>query len=422
MSRKRTAAKHGLSGLVALFFFLGFGLLALKRGTWESVIPAIAVPAVILLTSWLLPLLFPLDRLLLALVNSLSALGILVLYITDPSLALHQMAAYGIGLAAMLCAASFVRLHSRRDGWTWILGCLGLILLCLPVLFGQELYGARNWLNIGILSFQPSEIVKPVLVFCLAAWMAERRGLLCLLFAALCLLLLMLQKDLGTALLYFAVGLLVWWMASGSLSVLAAGLLGGGAAALWGYHHFAHVRRRVEIWIDPWKDYQNAGYQLVQSLVAIASGGLFGVGLGLGAPDSIPIHTSDFIFSAICEQFVLIFGACVLFVYALLIWRSASVARAARYRFHGLLAMGSALFLGLQTFLIIGGVLKLIPLTGVTLPFVSYGGSNFMTNIVGIALVVNVVKSRSSTTQILFQTRQRTRRRKRNPVPDGSCI
>lgn len=390
MSRKRAAQKHGLSGLVALFFFLGFGLLALKRGTLESAVPALALPAVILLASWLLPLLFPLDRLLLSLVSFLSGLGILVLYITDPSLALHQMAACGVGLAAMLCSASFVRLHSRRSGWAMILGVLGLTLLCLPVLFGQEMYGARNWLDIGVLSFQPSEIVKPVLAFCLAAWMSERRRLPCLLFSALCLLLLMLQKDLGTALLYFAVALLIWWMASGSLSVLAAGLVGGGAAAVWGYHHFAHVRRRVEIWIDPWKDYQNAGYQLVQSLVAIASGGLFGVGLGLGAPDSIPIHTSDFIFSAVCEQFGLIFGGCVLSVYALLIWRSASVARAARYRFHGLLAMGSALFLGLQAFLIIGGVLKLIPLTGVTLPFVSYGGTSMVSSFCLLGLIQGV--------------------------------
>lgn len=390
MSKKRSGSGHGLSGLVALFFFLGFGQLALKQGSWESAVPALAVPAVILLSSWLLPLFFPLDRLLLSLVSFLCALGILVLSVTDPVLAWHQLAAWGIGLAAMLCAASFVRLHTRRGAWAGLLGVLGLLLLSLPVLFGRELYGARNWLTIGRLSFQPSEIVKPVLVFCLAAWLAGRRGLPCLVFSVLCLLLLMLQKDLGTALLYFAVALLAAWTASGSLTVLAGGLLGGAAAALWGWNHFAHVRRRVDIWIDPWTDYQNAGYQLVQSLVAIASGGLFGVGLGLGAPGSIPIHTSDFIFSVICEQFGLVFGACVLLVYALLIGRSAAVARAARYRFHGLLAMGAALFLGLQTLLIIGGVLKLIPLTGVTLPFVSYGGTSMVSSFCLLGLIQGV--------------------------------
>ena len=390
MSRKRSSSKHGLAGLVALFFFLGFGLLALRRGTWESAVPAVAVPGAILLTAWLLPLLFPLDQLLLSLANFLCALGMLILYITRPSLALHQMTAYGAGLVAMICTAVFVRRHSRRDNWAWIFAVLALTALGMPVLFGQEINGARNWLDIGVLSLQPSEMVKPLLVFCLAVWMSERRWLPGLVFSVLCLLLLLLQKDLGTALLYFAVSLLIGWMASGSLAVLAGGLLGGGAAALWGYHHFAHVRRRVEIWIDPWKDYQNAGYQLVQSLVALASGGLFGVGLGLGAPDSIPIHTSDFIFSAICEQFGLIFGACVLLVYALLIWRGAAVARAARYRFHGLLAMGAVLFLGLQAFLIIGGVLKLIPLTGITLPLVSYGGTSMVSSFCLLGLIQGV--------------------------------
>jgi len=134
----------------------------------------------------------------------------------------------------------------------------------------------------------------------------------------------------------------------------------------------------VAIWRNPWSDYDNAGYQIIHSLMAIASGGLFGVGLGLGSPKTIPVYHTDFIFAVICEQFGLIFGCCVLLMYVALIWRGAMIAMAARSAFHGLLAMGVTLLLGLQTFVIIGGVFKLIPLTGVTMPFVSYGGTSLI--------------------------------------------
>ena len=152
----------------------------------------------------------------------------------------------------------------------------------------------------------------------------------------------------------------------------------GVGAALLGYQKFAHVKKRVAIWLDPWSDYDNAGYQLIQSLMAIASGGVLGVGLGLGSPTTIPVYHTDFIFSVICEQFGMLFGSCVLLMYVAIIWRGTSIAMAARTRFHGLLAMGCTAMLGLQTFIIIGGVIKLIPLTGVTMPFLSYGGSSLL--------------------------------------------
>ena len=390
MSKKRSSPRMRLSGAVTGFFFLAFLLLALKRGSWEGLILAAAVPAAILACAWLIPLFFPADQLLLSLTGFLCALGILVLYDTAPAYAYQQAVFCGIGLAGMIGAMTLVRRFRRPDTIAWIAGGASLILLALPVLFGRETNGARNWISLGSVSFQPSEIVKPAMVLCLACWMSRRRWLPWLLFSGGCLLLLMLQKDLGTALLYYAVALLTCWISSGSLPAVLIGLAGGAAAARWGYDHFAHVQRRVEIWINPWKDYQNAGYQIVQSLVAVASGGLFGVGLGLGAPTSIPIYTSDFIFSVICEQFGLIFGACVLLIYGAFIWRGASIAMAARRRFHGLLAIGATLFLGLQAFLIIGGVLKLIPLTGVTLPFISYGGTSMVSSMCLAGLIQGV--------------------------------
>ena len=153
---------------------------------------------------------------------------------------------------------------------------------------------------------------------------------------------------------------------------------------------FAHVKRRVMVWLDPWQDYNDAGYQIIQSLMAIASGGLFGVGLGLGSPRTIPVYHTDFIFAVICEQLGLIFGLCVLLMYVAIIWRGATAAMAARSRFHALLAMGCTVLLGLQTFVIIGGVLKLIPLTGVTMPFVSYGGTSLVSSLCLIGLLQGV--------------------------------
>ena len=165
---------------------------------------------------------------------------------------------------------------------------------------------------------------------------------------------------------------------------------GKGGAAVAGYVMFAHVKKRVAIWRNPWIYYETSGYQIVQMLMAIASGGLFGVGLGLGAPRVIPVYFTDCIFAVICEQFGVIFGALVLAMYVILILRGASIASAARHSFHALLAMGATVMLGVQTFVIIGGVLKLIPLTGVTMPFVSYGGTSLVSCMGLIGLIQGV--------------------------------
>ena len=390
MSKNRRSPGSRLSGVVMVFYFLAFLLLAVRDGALQGYILAAAVPVLIFLGTHLLPRLFPADQILLSLTHFLCALGILVLYDVNPAYARQQAIAYGIGIAAMIFCIYLVR---SRGAWNWTIGILmpaSLILLALPLLFGQETNGARNWIVLGPVSFQPSEVVKLSLVLILAYYLSRRRMLPWLGFAAGCLVLLMLQKDLGTALLYYTTALLLFWSSAGNPLLLLAGIAGGGAAAWWGYGHFAHVRRRVAAWLDPWKDYLDSGYQLVQSLVAIASGGLFGVGLGLGSPRSIPVYESDFIFAVLCEQFGLIFGLCVLLIYAALIWRGAAVALQASRRFHGLIAMGATVLLGLQALLIIGGVFKLIPLTGVTLPFVSYGGTSLISSLCLAGLIQGV--------------------------------
>ena len=392
MSRRNSSLRRAgkqLSAAVMIFYFSAFLLLALKDYDWRGFVLCAAVPMMVWIGTHVLPRLFPADGLLLSLTNFLCALGVLVLYATNPENAFHQAVYYGVGLAAMLVCIYAVRIIRRWTMPALVLIPLSLALLALPLAFGRETYGAKNWIYIGPVSFQPSEIVKLSLLIVTSCFMSRRQMLPWLFFAVACLGLLMLQKDLGTALIYYSVTLLVFYASSGNIPLTGLGVLGGAGAALLGYRMFAHVKKRVAIWRNPWADY-NTGYQLVQGLMAIASGGLLGCGLGLGSPKTIPVYESDFIFAVICEQFGLIFGLCVLAMYVALVWRGATVAMAARHSFHGLLAMGATLMLGLQTFVIIGGVIKLIPLTGVTLPFVSYGGSSLLSSMCLTGLIQGV--------------------------------
>ena len=381
---------RGLLAVVRLFFFSAFLLLALKDMSTEGFILAVAVPLLITLGTSFLGHFFPTDRLLLTLTNFLCALGVLVLYSLNPVWAQTQAVAYGIGILCMIVCIYLVRLIRVWTVPVVLMIPASLALLLLPVFFGELTNGAKNWIHVGGISVQPSEIVKLSLVLCLSWLMSRRRFVPWVLFAGACLLLLLWQADLGTALLYFGTAVLLYYAASGNLAVTLLGVGGGAAAAWWGYGHFAHVRIRVAIWRSPWSDCESAGYQIVQGLIALASGGWWGEGLGLGAPTAIPEYSTDYIFAVLCEQFGLIFGLCVLALYVAILWRGVTIAMAARRSFHGLLAMGCTLMLGLQTFTIIGGVLKLIPLTGVTLPFVSRGGTSLASSMCLVGLLQGV--------------------------------
>jgi cell division protein FtsW (lipid II flippase) len=378
-----------------LFFFSAFLLIALKGELrWQGFALAVAVPVLIYIATMWLPRFFPADKLLLSIANFLCGLGVLVLYSTDldagTSRGLQQAINYSVGIAAMLFCILMVRYVRRWKLFVQIvaLGSAGLI--ALPLVIGTEVNGATNWIRIAGMNLQPSEVVKVSLLLVLSYFMSRRRFWPWLIFAGFCLAVLMLQKDLGTALIYYITALLMYFASTGNLPMTGLGLLGGAGASVLGYKMFNHVRVRVAIWQNPWMYYEKSGYQIAQVLMAIASGGLFGVGLGLGAPRVIPVYFTDCIFAVICEQFGIIFGILVLVMYVILILRGASIALRARRGFMGLLAMGATVMLGVQTFVIIGGVLKLIPLTGVTMPFVSYGGTSMVSCMAMIGLIQGV--------------------------------
>jgi cell division protein FtsW (lipid II flippase) len=259
---------------------------------------------------------------------------------------------------------------------------LSIGLLMITAVMGRTSGGASNWLSVFGVSVQPSEFVKILLIFVLASLLDRDRSVFKLLvamgFTGICLVLLLIQKDLGAALLYALTAIALLYVATGKKSLLLASLGTGTAGAVAAYHLFSHVRVRVALWQNPWAMYEGQGYQVVQGLIAIATGGMFGLGLTNGMPKVIPVAYSDYIFAVICQEFGILFGLILLAFYLVFIVRGAIVAMNARNSFDALVAIGCVTMISLQSFIIIAGVCKLIPLTGITLPFVSYGGSSIL--------------------------------------------
>lgn len=386
---------------VMLFQFLTMAVIAFADGgapSTQDLLLAIALPAVTMLTVNLMGRLWPVDRAILILVLLLVSIGIIALSaiakseITPKTHAIYAAA----GLFAMLVGVLFIRLWRHWKKFALPLAVLCLIALVSPMVIGQEKYGARNWITIipDVLTVQPSEFIKPVMIMVLAAGFSNRprfvRCIPTLAFAAMCCGILLVEKDLGAVLLYFLTTVFMFYAATSNALLTLAGLGMGCAAAVLAYRALPYVQDRIAIWINPWSDPLDVGHQLVQALIAIGSGGLWGMGVGLGSPTRIPLYHSDFIFASIAEEFGLIFAVCLLAVYVIIILRGLIVAMNARTSFHSLTAFGLVVLLGLQTMLIVGGNTQLLPLTGVTLPMVSYGGSSLVSMLFSMGLLLGV--------------------------------
>ncbi|MDR3051484.1 MAG: FtsW/RodA/SpoVE family cell cycle protein [Oscillospiraceae bacterium] len=389
-----------LVGAIALFEASGFALIACQSQpiNQEALILAAAMPALCWVSTLFFPRFFPVDRLLLALTNFLCGVGILILYSMLPDRGMRQAQFYALGLLVMMVCILLVRWIRSWHALCWLMIPAGIGLLLAPVLFGSWLNGAKNWVAVPwIGSFQPSEAVKLMLLVVLAHFLSARRTLgrmlPALLFVAGCLGMLLLQRDLGTALMYYLTALAMYFVSTSNLPLTMLGLGAGAGAAYGGYQLFGHVRVRVAMWRNPWSDAFDKGFQIIQALMAIGSGGLFGLGLGLGQPRVIPAYYTDFVFAVICEQFGIIFGLCIVLVYIALMVRGFSVALRARQSFYALLAFGCTVMLGTQTFVIVAGVIKMIPLTGITMPFISYGGTSLL-SCMGLMGLLQGVSSR----------------------------
>lgn len=376
-----------------LFFFTAYLLLGLKEFDWQAFVMAIFVPGVFFLVTVILPKLIPADRILLTLVNFLCGLGVLVLFRLNPERGFGQAVNYAVGLVGMIGCLLIVRFWPQIK-WTMPLIVIAAVgLMALPLLIGTVKNGARAWVRIAGVNFQPSEIIKVALLLVCSFMLARRMVIPTLAFAGVCLGLLFLQRDLGTAMLYYAITLILVYVSTGSLTFLSLGTLGAGAGAVIGYQMNTYVQNRVKIWQNPWDDPYGVSYQVVQSMVAMVNGGPWGTGLGLGSAKVIPEVETDFIFAAVFHEFGLIFGVCVILMFLMIFLRGVGVAMRARSKFHTLLALGCSCFIAIQTFVIIGGNINMIPLTGVTLPFLSYGGTSMVSSLCIMGLLQGVANA-----------------------------
>lgn len=274
--------------------------------------------------------------------------------------------------------------YLKRFGWSY--GILGILLLSTVFIWGQEQYGATNWITIYSFSLQPSEFVKIIFVFCIAGLLSKRKDFKYVVavtaLAAVHVLILVFEKDLGGALIYFITYVVMLYVATGNHFYFFSGLLSGCAGAFIAYKAFYHVRVRVMAWSNPWAFIDKEGYQVSQSLFAIGTGGWFGMGLTKGLPTTIPVVDSDFIFSAISEELGGIFAVCMIFICISCFIMFINISAKIEDEFYKLIALGLSIMYIFQIFLCVGGVIKFIPSTGVTLPLVSYGGSSVLSSLI----------------------------------------
>ena len=421
MSAQPAGVRNRELALLILALLLGAGAMALVALARDQRELSGAIPMMVLLTVFyvaahlLMRRFAPqADPLVLPLAAVLNALGLAAIYRLSPEeLGPAQVTWTLVGLVCFAATLLLVRDYTILARYKYILGFIGVGLLLLPLTpLGVTVNGARLWVGFGTFRFQPGELAKICLVIFFAAYLAERKELLAiaprkiaglhfpdikhfgplLVMWGLSLCVMFFEKDLGSSLLFFSIFLVMLYVATARIAYLAIGTLLFGIGSYFGYQMFSHVQSRVQVWLDVFNpDYiQAEGYQLSQSLFALATGGLFGTGLGRGRPDLIPEAPTDFIFSVIGEELGLLGTAAVLVCFMLIAARGLRAALHTREDFGQLLAAGLVAIFAIQTIIIIGGVTRALPLTGITLPFMSYGGSSLLSNFILVALLVRI--------------------------------
>ncbi len=323
------------------------------------------------------------------LVNNMCMLlcvGFIILTRISTERALRQFVIVGVSAVVTMIIPFVMDRVWQLGKIPWVYGIAGLLLLTVVLLVGNSSFGAQLSLGVGALSFQPSEFVKISFVFFVATMFYRsldfKTVLITTAVAAVHVLILVASKDLGSALIFFVTYLFMLFVATSNWFYLIAGAAGGSFASVLAYRLFSHVRVRVSAWMNPWADIDNKGYQITQSLFAIGTGGWFGMGLYQGMPKKIPVVEKDFVFAAISEEMGGIFALCVILICLGCFLQFMMIANRMQASFYKLTAFGLGIVYIVQVFLTVGGVIKFIPSTGVTLPLVSYGGSSVLSTFI----------------------------------------
>jgi cell division protein FtsW (lipid II flippase) len=368
--------------------------------------PWLLAALAVLALAWVLlqPMTALRDDLLPALAVVLAGLGLLLVARLAPDLAQKQQWWLLVSLLlAIACGPLFTRFRRFASyKYLWVVG--SLILFVLLLIFGQEVNGARLWIKLGPVQYEPIELIKLFIVFFLAAYLGETADVIAQarpwslranlrylgpLFIGwgASMAILVVQRDLGMATLLLATFAAMLYVATRRVDIVIGGVVIFALAVFWAMHHYPYVQTRIAVWRNPFSDPLGAGYQSSQAYYALAAGGLFGTGLGLGHPNFIPDVATDYVFAAYSEEFGLLGALVVIVIFALLVRRMFATATDQPDLYAKLLGIGMAATLGFQVFIIIGGVIGLFPLTGITLPFISYGGSSLVANFLLVALM-----------------------------------
>lgn len=405
-------AKSSLKTIVfpIALLFLGITILGLKQQnlTLEAFIPVTVLSGLFLVVQLLSLKLRPqADQYLLSLVIFLSSISAIMISRLKPDLFLHQIIWICIGLIIFAMVVIFADKILDLLNYPYVLGIGALIIICSVLLLGTDINGNRNWIVLGPMQVQPSEFAKLFIIAFLSAFLSENKNVLTLpsrgwkfihfppfrflapllLIWSASLLMFVSLRDLGSALLFFGIVIIMTYVATGKKLYVFLALLFFALSSYASFLLFEHVRTRVAIWLHPWDDPMGSAYQIVQSLFAFSYGGVFGSGFDFGFPRLIPEVHTDFIFAAIGEEFGLIGVTLLLLTFLLLFTRGIKTALACSDERYKLMAFGISATMLLQTFIILAGVTKLLPLTGITLPFVSYGGSSMVSSFISLGLL-----------------------------------
>lgn len=378
--------------IMALFLTLMYDI---ENTTSKDVFTCISIVIVTFISIKLVTKVTKGDNILLLVVSMLFSIGVVIIYRLDPDMGRRQLIFFIIGSFVFYLTYFILRKIKNWEDYTYFYFIISIALFMVTLVFGFSASGAKNWLSIGDFAIQPSEFIKVPFVFFIASFYSNYDKFAVKPFGRFFMtigiyffiVLFFLQRELGTAVIFFVVMFLSQFVYDKDRKLIIFNIVAIILGGILAYFLFSHVRVRVQTWLDPWSVIDDQGYQITQSLFAIASGGLFGSGIGLGRPDYIPVATSDFIFPAITEEMGIFMGIAVILLFLILVYRAMKNSLKQQHKFYSILAFCIACLFAIQAFIIFGGVLKLIPLTGVTIPFVSSGGSSMISGFILLAIL-----------------------------------